>query len=77
MEGSKGLPMCGWCTRLDAEEDVILEYMGKLHKDVQAQKAQAVRIVEYQHLFEVPCPYCIVFSLLNYHSSLAAWAPFA
>ena len=41
-------------------EDVILEYMGKLHKDVQAQKAQAARIVEYQHLFEVPDPYYIV-----------------
>lgn len=32
---------------------MILEYMEKLHKDVLAQKAQAKRIVEYQHLFEV------------------------
>jgi len=36
-----------------ADEDTILDYMGKLHKEVQTQKAQAKRIIEYQHLFEV------------------------
>jgi len=38
---------------IDADEDTILDYMGKLHKEVQFQKTQAKRIIEYQHLFEV------------------------
>ena len=44
---------------------MILEYMGKLHKDVQAQKAQAVRIVEYQHLFEVPLQIYTITTSIN------------